>query len=120
MAQGVPEVRQLQLVTVDDRLNGDALRGFLTQVASYRSRLILPRTASELTWRSIGLDYDGQPCFTSWSKLLRRMHHVLSLPECLFKKSSETHSFRLEALEKVRRRRGDVLAYSVMFCQHSA
>ena len=116
----LPEVKDLRLCSVDGRVDGNRLRRFLIRVASYRSRLVLPDDDEDFTWRdTLGLDYDGNPRLTSWASCLRRMHYVLALPEHVFKKTSEKFKMRIEALDKARRNRADVIAYSVMVVQFS-
>ena len=101
----VPEVRHLQLVQGHFRPSGTLLRQFLTRAASYRTRLTFPSAATDdtITWRSIGLDYDGAPRFNDWNSVLTRMHYVLALPEEHFKKTSQNFQLRMQALEKVKR-----------------
>ena len=116
----LPEVKNLRLCSVDGRPDGHRLRKFLIRVASYRSRLILPNSDEDINWRrTLGLDYDGTPRFTSWASCLRRMNYVLALPEQVFKKSSDAFKTRSEAIDIARRSRADVIAYSVMVVQFS-
>ena len=120
-ADNIPEVRQLGRVNHGRGPDGNALRQFLVRVCSYRSRLFLPdpNVPEPATWRSIGLNYDGQPRFATWEPLLKRMHYVLALPESDFKKTSENYIARMQVLEQKRASKSDMLAWSTMLVQYS-